>query len=144
MARGHMLLVNDVMTTSVVPLEAGLTVREAAERLREANRLALPVLDGGRYAGLFTVDHLAARMAGSIDAATPVVQVAVSPIGACEVGLGLSEAAARMVAARTRYMPVMDEAGTCVGVITAQCFATVPEGRDWVEAILEGAESEQY
>jgi CBS domain-containing protein len=71
--------VRDVMTRDVVTIEATATLTEAAQTMREANVGALPVLEGGRVAGIAS---LALRLPGdqrTLDAAGEVARRSARP-----------------------------------------------------------------
>jgi CBS domain-containing protein len=51
-------IVEQAMARPVAPLEAGLAFEQALERLRASGLPALPVVDGGRLAGLLTWDNV--------------------------------------------------------------------------------------
>ena len=133
------LLVKDVMVAARPAAESRQNLRDAAERLREANALAIPVLDEDRYVGLLCVDHLVMPTQGADPAIVRAGEIALRPAAFCEAEQSLPEAAARMVSARARYLPVLDRAGRCLGVMTVESLTVVPEGRDWVEQVLAAA-----
>jgi CBS domain-containing protein len=51
-------IVEQAMARPVAPLDAGLDFEQALERLRASGLPALPVVDGGRLAGLLTWDNI--------------------------------------------------------------------------------------
>ncbi len=97
------------MTHPVVTADAGASLREVAELMRDRNVGSVVVCESGRPVGLVTDRDLAiAVVADGIDAGSAVGPYATRPLIAARVEMDLEEAAALMVEHRIRRLPVMD------------------------------------
>jgi len=132
--------IKDVMTTNVFTVPTGRTLKETAQLLCDKGISGVPVVDddgivvgviseadilfkergpdrrrGGSFAWLFYPDtieneaKLDARTAGEAMSQPPLTIGPNRPVG---------EAASRMLDERVNRMPVVDEAGTLLGIVT--------------------------
>ncbi|WP_371322857.1 CBS domain-containing protein [Dechloromonas sp. ZY10] len=107
------------------------TVRAAARMMAEKRVGAVLVLDGGRLAGIFTErDALNKVLAAGLDAdTTPLVQVMVSKLQTIGPDKPLAYALHMMAEAGFRHVPVVDAAGSPLGMVSARDAL----GQDMVE-----------
>jgi CBS domain-containing protein len=97
------------------------TVAAAVHRLAEHNIGALLVYDRwGRYAGLFTERHLVHRLEqhGEMAVDLPVGEVMTPDRVTCRPDDPIRKALAVMTAHRIRHMPVAEDGGTIVGIVS--------------------------
>ena len=104
---------------AIVSCATGTTVREAVAILAERRIGALPVMDGGAVAGIFSerdaVYRLAAHGAAMLDG--PVREVMTAPAVTVSPATGVMEALALMTRRRFRHLPVVD-GGRLVGFVS--------------------------
>ncbi len=114
--------VADLMSAPIVAIATGASIAEAARTMIERRVSSVAVLDGdGRLAGIVTerdVLRLVARDAA--DFATAVGQVMTSPVHGIAADALVYRALARMARLGVRHLPVIDEAGRPLGMLTAR------------------------
>ncbi|GDY28693.1 CBS domain-containing protein [Gandjariella thermophila] len=118
--------VTDIMRCPVVCAHPGTTVRVATALLVDNAFTALPVVEpDGRLVGIVTEADLLrgtvrdARLAAAGTArGTPVAEVMSSPVATVPAGATLPEVREAMSAHGRRCLPVVDEAGTPLGVVS--------------------------
>jgi len=119
------MLCRDVMKTVVFTCHAGDPVAECARTMRDHNLGFLPVLDDdGRVIGVVTDRDLALRilaLGASPDA--PVGPVMTREVIWCRPLDELRSAEAQMAGARKSRLVVMDDDGSCAGVISLSDIA---------------------
>ncbi len=93
----------------IVTCPAGATVRQAVELLAEKRIGALPVLSGGRVAGIFSERDVLYRMAeeGALCLDRQVGEVMTSPPVTIAPETSFIDALALMTRRRIRHLPVM-------------------------------------
>ena len=103
----------------IVTCTAGATVRDAVRLLAERRIGALPVLQGGEVAGIFSERDVLYRLAeeGALCLDRQVGEVMTSPPVTISPGTTADEALALMTRRRIRHLPVMQH-GTMVGFIS--------------------------
>lgn len=113
--------VRDVMTTSVVAVKPESTVWEAVEKMDKLGVGAMPVInEEGKLVGIFTERDLLRRVvAKRRDPDTTRIREVMTPnpvtIGPDE----LIETARRLMAKiKARHLPVADEEGRLIGIIS--------------------------
>jgi len=124
-ARSRGRTVEDVMVEDVVTIAPTATLREAAERMREANVGMLPVVAGGRLQGVITDRDIVVRaVARGADPATTRVSdcTTVEPVCAMP-DWDVDEAMEVMADCQIGRLPVVDEDGRLVGVVTLSSLA---------------------
>lgn len=103
----------------VLSCSAATSVRDAVALLAERRIGALPVIDGGAVAGIFSerdvVYQLAAHGAAMLD--RPVREVMTAPAVTVSPATGIMEALALMTRRRFRHLPVVD-GGRMVGFVS--------------------------
>jgi CBS domain-containing protein len=135
---GRDVLVRDVMVADVVTIDASATLLDAARQMREANVGMLPVVTEGRLRGVITDRDLVVRaIAEGLDPGSiPVTQfLSEHPITA-RPEWSTDQAMSTMANAHVGRLPVVDDGGRVVGIITLSSL--VLRSRDQ-EEVLEAA-----
>ena len=110
--------IGEVMTAPVVAAEAGATIHEVAELMRDRNVGSVIVLDQGRPAGVVTDRDLAlCVVADGVDSSEPVGPYATRPLVTGHEEMDLEEAVALMVQHRIRRLPVV-RGDELAGIVT--------------------------
>ncbi|WP_280536552.1 CBS domain-containing protein [Halopenitus sp. POP-27] len=123
MASTPQTLVADVMTAPLETIAADATVREAAERMRDQdiNALFVPGVDAGI---ITTTDVVAAVAEGADLDETTVGDVMTAPVERITTAEDLSEAAAMMTTFGIKHLPVIDDDGDYVGMVSTTDLTT--------------------
>ncbi len=127
--------VADVMTKSVRSCAPSCTLNEAAREMWENDCGVVPVVDTSRTVVGMITDRdicMAAYTRGRPLNEIPVEQVMARKLLACRPDSSLTEAEETMRTAQVRRLPVTDERGALVGLITLNDIAraaTAPNGR---------------
>src|SRR3712207_2713252 len=99
----------DVMTHGVVTADAGATLRDVGELMRDRNVGSVVVTDGDRPVGVITDRDLAlAVVADGVGADARAQDHMTRPLVTGEVEMDVEEAAALMVEHRIRRLPLVD------------------------------------
>lgn len=134
-----MVRVRDAMADFVETVRVRATVKEAAGRMRAFGLGALPVVDGELLVGILTDRDIAVRgtAAGRPAASTAVGEVMSSDVITCRPDQDLEVAARVMQVNQIRRLPVVDEEGRLVGILSLSDVArAMPE--DLVGRVLAG------
>ena len=132
--------VADVMVTEVVCIDPTASLSDAARMMDEANVGMLPVLDDGRLLGVITDRDIVVRAISR--EADPVT----TAVGECLSGGAIvanpdwttEQALQTMAQAQVGRLPVLDEDGRLVGVVTLSSMAfRAPERAETLEAAQE-------
>jgi CBS domain-containing protein len=120
------------MKRELVGVEPGVSVVEAARRMREAGVGAVLLLEGGSLTGIFSERDLATRVVaqGRSPDATKVGEVATRPVVTVPTGASLRQCAETLRDKGVRHLPVVS-GGKAVGILSA---------RDFFEAVAGGLE----
>ena len=113
--------VDSVMTDDVACCRVEAPVREVAGTMRQADRGAIPVVDGGRrVVGIITDRDLVVRLAGAADGGwdTPVSVVMTPDPARCRPTDSVQHALGVMKSARVGRLPVVDDDGVLVGILS--------------------------
>ncbi|MCZ0813081.1 MAG: CBS domain-containing protein [Pseudomonadota bacterium] len=116
------MLVRKVMSSPVISATPETTIRDAAERMRENDVGALPVLQDGKPIGIVTDRDIVIRalaapgIALSLD--TSVADIMARNVITCIIDQDAAEAAAMMGEARIRRVLVVDRSGAAVGILS--------------------------
>lgn len=127
--------VADVMTKNVRSCAPSCTLNEAAREMWENDCGVVPVVDTARTVVGMITDRdicMAAYTRGRPLNEIPVEQVMARKLLACRPESSLTEAEETMRTAQVRRLPVTDERGALVGLITLNDIAraaTTPNGR---------------
>jgi CBS domain-containing protein len=123
-AAGHRK-VKDVMIADVLTIEASASLLEAAEQMRDANIGMLPVMEAGVLRGIVTDRDLVVR-GMSRDVRPSEAQVAdclSEPPRYAEADWSVDEAMAEMAQQHVGRLPVVDDSGRIIGVVTLSSLA---------------------
>lgn len=111
-------LVEEVMSKPLETISSSATVREAAEQMREhdINALFVP----GSSAGIVTTTDVVDAVAQGADLSDArVADVMTAPVERATTTLNLSEAAAMMTNFGIKHLPVVDNHGNYVGMVSS-------------------------
>jgi CBS domain-containing protein len=115
--------IREVMTQGVVTADAGGSLREVGELMRDRNVGSVVICEGGRPVGVVTDRDLAlAVVADGVDPSEHVGVHASRPLVSGEVEMEVEEAVALMVQHRIRRLPVTD-AEELAGIVTIDDLA---------------------
>jgi CBS domain-containing protein len=117
--------VNDVMIEEVETIDASATLTDAAQKMRDANVGVLPVLEAGKVRGIVTDRDLVVRgMARGIEPSSiRVGDCATSEPIAARPDWSVDEALSAMAKHQIGRLPVVDESGRVLGIVTLSSLA---------------------
>ena len=117
--------IEDVMVTEVETIEPSATLVDAAHRMRDANVGMLPIVEGGRVSGVITDRDIVVRaVARDVNpASVRVADCATSEPVCAQPDWDLEHAMTVMADRQIGRLPVVDAAGTLVGVVTLSSLA---------------------
>ena len=114
---GHQT-VQEAMTSNPTAITPETTVQEAAQLMKSEDVGALPIVEDGRLSCVITDRDLAIRgVAGGLDAATSVRELASKDVVTIDPQQSLDEAARLMAEHQIRRLPVVEEDGRLVGML---------------------------
>jgi CBS domain-containing protein len=124
--------VGDVMVREVVTVDSATTLLEAARQMRDANVGMLPVTEDGAVRGIVTDRDLVVRaMARDVrPSETRVNECLSEPPRCAEPDWTLDEAMEEMAQQQVGRLPVVDEGGAVIGVVTLSSLALRSAKRD--------------
>jgi CBS domain-containing protein len=145
--RSISMRVRDVMTTVVRCCAPDTPLRDVAKIMRESDCGALPVTEtpaGGRVIGVITDRDIACRAVanGRNPLELSAAACMSSPVVTVHTDATLTECCRLMEQRKIRRLPVVDDAGKCVGIISQADIARhAPEARtgDLVQEISKPA-----
>jgi signal-transduction protein with cAMP-binding, CBS, and nucleotidyltransferase domain len=106
------------MSPAPPALPASATLGEAVAAMAASRASAILALSpDGRPAGILTEQDVTRRVAFRLAPEAPVSAAMTAPLIAARAGDGLWRAIALLRAHRLRHLPVLDEAGACVGIL---------------------------
>ncbi len=110
--------------SGVIGVEPTTTVYQAIEQMVENNCGSLLVMHDDDIAGIFTERDYLRKVAlqGRTAHDTSVQEVMTSPVVVCETGTEIDEALAMMTDRRIRHLPVVDDEGDLLGIVTEADF----------------------
>jgi CBS domain-containing protein len=132
--------VTNVMIRDVITIDASATLRDAAQRMHDANIGMLPVMEDGVLRGIVTDRDLVVRgMARDVRPSEVRVADCLSePPRWAEPDWSLDEAMEEMARQQVGRLPVVDPAGRVVGVVTLSSMALrSPKQRETLETAQE-------
>ena len=102
-------------TSEVISCAIDTSVREAVALLASRRIGAVPVMDGGRVAGIFSERDVIYRLAEEGDAclSRPLGEVMTAPAITVERNTAILDALALMTRRRIRHLPVVDGEAMC-------------------------------
>lgn len=136
--KGGALKAADIVTRDMVALASDATLQEAAQLMREHDTGFIPVAEGRKLIGAVTDRDIALRgVADNRDAAvTPIRDVMSPECQSCSQDISTEEAAHLMGGKQIRRLPVTDETGNLVGVVSlGDLAARAKETEDVGEAM---------
>lgn len=132
--------VADVMSTPMLTLDGDAPIEEAARAMLEAGINSVVVVNEGcKPMGIFTSTNVLEAVADGTDLDdTPVETHATSPVETVAPGDTVAVAAERMRAGGFSHLPVVDDDGDGVGVLTQTDLTNVvAEAPDGVEGVIQ-------
>jgi CBS domain-containing protein len=113
------ITVKDIMTKSVISVDSGITVNEAAKMMEDAKVGAVIVMENNTPVGIVTDRDFAVKIvAHAYQITTPVKQIMSSPLISIDPDETVLMAADLMYSRDIRKLPVIDN-NKVVGIITA-------------------------
>ena len=112
--------VRDAMTSNPTTIEPGRPVADAARIMKDADTGIVPVVEGDRLVGTITDRDIAIRVVaeGKDPQATKVDEVASREIVTVDPEQDLDEALRLMAQHQVRRLPVVEEDGRPVGILS--------------------------
>jgi len=112
--------VSDVMTSNPKTVDASSSVVEAAKLMRDEDTGIIPIVDGDRLVGTITDRDLAIRVVaeGRDPQTTTVAEVASRDLVTIDPQQDLDEALRLMARHQVRRLPVVEEDGKLVGILS--------------------------
>jgi CBS domain-containing protein len=119
------MMVKDAMTTDAAWVDAGRTIREAAQLMRRLDIGCMPVTEGERMVGLVTDRDIALRAAaeGRDSDREKVRAIMTRDVVSCAEEQRLEEAIELMEANGVRRLPVVDKNGRIAGLLSIDDIA---------------------
>ena len=110
----------DAKGSEVLTIDASATVLDAIKRMVESNVGSLLVTEKGRLTGIVTERDYLRRVTleGRTEKETPVREIMSSPLVYVTPDASIEECMAVMTERRIRHLPVLDEGGDVVGVVS--------------------------
>jgi CBS domain-containing protein len=116
--------IQDVMTSNPTTVEPGTPAQEAARLMKTEDTGIIPIVDGERLVGVITDRDLALQIVGEgRDAGTAVGEIASKDLVTVDPQQGLEEAARLMAEHQVRRLPVCEEDGRLVGILSQKDVA---------------------
>jgi CBS domain-containing protein len=113
------ITISDVMTKSVISVDAALTINETAKMMEDAKVGAVIVMENNVPVGIVTDRDFSVKVAAHAYQITePVKQIMSSPLFSINSDESVRIAADLMHERKIRKLPVIDD-GNVVGIITA-------------------------
>jgi predicted transcriptional regulator len=119
-AASDTMTVREAMVTEFITLPADAALDQAVDALLRTSQHEFPVVDPfGRVVGILTRNHMIRELkTGGL--ATPVASVMIQGVRPVHVDGGFREAYVRMQESGCPAIPVVDDAGALVGLITTE------------------------
>ena len=119
MTNGKTITIANVMTKSVISVDASLTINEAAKMMEDAKVGAVIVMENNLPVGIVTDRDFSVKVVShAYQITAPVKQIMSSPLVSINSDETVRMAADLMHDRRIRKLPVIDD-GKIVGIITA-------------------------
>ncbi len=112
------MTIADVMTKSVISVDASMTINGAAKMMEDAKVGAVIVMENNTPVGIVTDRDLVKVVAHAYDISTPVKQIMSSPLFSINSDESVRTAADLMHDRGIRKLPVLDGENV-IGIITA-------------------------
>ena len=119
MSNAKTMTIADVMTKSVISVDASITINESAKMMEDAKVGAVIVMENNTPVGIVTDRDFAVKVvAHTYNASTPVKQIMSSPLVSINSDESVRTAADLMHDRGIRKLPVIDNENV-VGILTA-------------------------
>ena len=119
MTNGKTITIANVMTKSVISVDASITINEAAKMMEDAKVGAVIVMENNLPVGIVTDRDFSVKVVShAYQITAPVKQIMSSPLVSINSDETVRMAADLMHDGRIRKLPVIDD-GKVVGIITA-------------------------
>ena len=119
MTNGKTITIANVMTKSVISVDASITINEAAKMMEDAKVGAVIVMENNLPVGIVTDRDFSVKVVShAYQITSPVKQIMSSPLVSINSDETVRMAADLMHDGRIRKLPVIDD-GKVVGIITA-------------------------
>jgi CBS domain-containing protein len=129
MRRLLVVLVSDLPIAPLLTVEPNVSLAEVARRMRVEDCDSVAVTEGGRMIGIVTERDLVGAIADGVDPRRARVALFMSPEPATVRDTeDIAVVAMRMIALGVRHLPVVDEAGLPIGLLSARALVTALEG----------------
>ena len=116
--------IQDVMTSNPATVEPSTPAEEAARLMKTEDTGIVPIVEGDRLVGVVTDRDLALEIvAGGRETSTPVGELASKDLVTIDPQQGLEEAARLMAEHQVRRLPVCEEDGRLVGILSQKDLA---------------------
>lgn len=113
------MTISDVMTKSVISVDASMTINETAKLMEDAKVGAVIVIENNKPVGIVTDRDFAVKVAAhAYQISTPIKQIMSSPLFSINSDETVRAASDLMHDRGVRKIPVIDN-GNIVGIITA-------------------------
>jgi len=113
------MTIADVMTNSVISIDATMTINEAAKMMEDAKVGAIIIMKNNQPVGIVTDRDFAVKVAAhAYQISTPIKQIMSSPLISISSDETVRAAGDLMHKSGVRKLPVIDK-GDVVGIITA-------------------------
>lgn len=134
-------LVRELMSSPVQSIRPETTVREAARRMVSTAVGMLPVMRGTRLIGVVTDRDIVVRVvAADVDPADVAAEKIMTPRPVVVKADSTLEEAARVMQARqVRRVPVVDDKGTLLGILSLDDFSREEGAKALVAEVLQKA-----
>jgi len=120
MTNGKTITIADVMTKSVISVDSTITINEAAKMMEDAKVGAIIVMEDNSPVGIITDRDFSVKVvAHAYQITAPVKQIMSSPLFLIDSDEPVRIAADLMHDREIRKLPVIEEDGKVVGIITA-------------------------
>jgi CBS domain-containing protein len=113
------MIVSEAMTAQVVTAKPTDTIQKVANIMKEVDTGVVPVSDNGKVVGLITDRDIVLRVvAEGGDLNGPVSAIMSEDVQTCREDDNLADATALMGAHQLRRLPVLNDAGRLVGILS--------------------------
>ncbi|MEV0494399.1 CBS domain-containing protein [Streptomyces atratus] len=115
----HLRTVDDVMTHAVITVNRGTPFKDVVKTMRQWRISALPVMsDEGRVVGVISEADLLLKAQGDESRAVSAGQLMTVPAVTVTRNAGIASAARLMARGHLKRLPVVDDDGSLVGVVS--------------------------
>ena len=133
--------VRDIMTQDPACATPGQTIQQAAQMMVACDCGAIPVVqdqESKKLVGIITDRDIACRaVAKGKPAATPVSECMSSPVATVMPDIAIEKCCEVMEEKLVRRIPVVDEQGACVGIVTQAHIAEKSGNKQTAEVVKQ-------